>query len=75
MISGPEVKFAMTIHHGLKLAVAECNQCSKRSLYSVTTGDVSERKLPDRGFFLRKGSLGKRELTEINFLQFNVISQ
>ena len=51
MISGPEVKFAMTIHHGLKLAVAECNQCSKRSLYRVTTGDVSERTLPDRGVF------------------------
>ena len=51
----------MTIHHGLKLAIEECNRCSKRILYSVITGDVSDRKLPDRGFFclfvcfLRKG--------------------
>ena len=59
-----EVKFAMTIHHGLKLAIEECNRCSKRILYSVITGDVSDRKLPDRGFFclfvcfLRKGFSG-----------------
>ena len=63
----------MTIHHCLKLAIEECNQCSKRNLYSVIIGDVSDRKLPDRGFFLRKGSLGKTELTEINCLQLNVI--